>query len=154
LKRREYHVDFHAKKAAIFFMACEPNPATRVKIRVVNQIGIFWLVSVGISWYLPYQYRRKSWSVHFGNIFLAGTPFFLEKGAVAPFLRKKGGTGPLFDTASPSFVEKRSSRQISNTDRKYRPPSKSSDTGKIPIPKKLLVTPWYTTLVVTGWSYI
>ncbi len=31
-KRREYHVDCHAKKAAIFFMACEPNPATTVKI--------------------------------------------------------------------------------------------------------------------------
>jgi hypothetical protein len=32
LKRREYHVDCHAKKAAIFFVACEQNPATRVKI--------------------------------------------------------------------------------------------------------------------------
>jgi hypothetical protein len=31
-KRREYHVDCHTKKAAIFFVACEPNPATRVKI--------------------------------------------------------------------------------------------------------------------------
>jgi hypothetical protein len=31
-KRREYHVDCCAKKAAIFFMAYEPNPATRVKI--------------------------------------------------------------------------------------------------------------------------
>jgi hypothetical protein len=31
-KRREYHVDCCAKKAAIFFVACEPNPATRVKI--------------------------------------------------------------------------------------------------------------------------
>jgi hypothetical protein len=31
-KRREYHVDCRAKKAAIFFVACEPNPATRVKI--------------------------------------------------------------------------------------------------------------------------
>jgi hypothetical protein len=32
LKRREYHVDSRAKKAAIFFVACEQNPATRVKI--------------------------------------------------------------------------------------------------------------------------
>jgi hypothetical protein len=31
-KRREYHVDCCAKKAAIFFVACEPNTATRVKI--------------------------------------------------------------------------------------------------------------------------
>ncbi len=80
--------------------------------------------------------------------FLGGNPFSLKKGALAPFLRKKGGTSPLFDTVSPPFAEKRSSRQISNTDRKYRPLSKS-DTGKIPIPKKLLVTPWYTTLVRT-----
>jgi hypothetical protein len=32
LKRWEYHDDCRVKKAAIFFMACEPNPATRVKI--------------------------------------------------------------------------------------------------------------------------
>ncbi len=32
LKRREYHVDCRAKKAAIFFVACEQNPVTRVKI--------------------------------------------------------------------------------------------------------------------------
>jgi len=31
-KRKEYHVDGRAKKAAIFFVACKPNPATRVKI--------------------------------------------------------------------------------------------------------------------------
>jgi hypothetical protein len=31
-RRREYHVDCHAKKAAIFFVACEPNTATRVEI--------------------------------------------------------------------------------------------------------------------------
>ncbi len=37
----------------------------------------------------------------------------------------------------------------SNTDQKYRLPSKS-DAGKILIPKKLLVTPWYTTLYMRG----
>jgi hypothetical protein len=31
-RRREYHVDCPANKAAIFFVACEPNTATRVKI--------------------------------------------------------------------------------------------------------------------------
>ena len=31
-KRNEYHVDGHAKKAAILFVACKPNPASRVKI--------------------------------------------------------------------------------------------------------------------------
>jgi hypothetical protein len=32
LRRREYHVDCRAKKAAIFFVAWEPNTATRVEI--------------------------------------------------------------------------------------------------------------------------
>ena len=31
-KRREYHVDCHAKKAAFFFLACEANPATRLSL--------------------------------------------------------------------------------------------------------------------------
>ena len=31
-KRKEYHVDSRAKHAAIFFVACEPNPATFIKI--------------------------------------------------------------------------------------------------------------------------
>jgi hypothetical protein len=77
--------------------------------------------------------------------FFGENPFFPQKRGTGPLFDEKGGTGPLFDTASPPFAEKRSSRQISNTDRKYQPPSKS-DTGKIPIPKNLLVTPWYATL--------
>jgi hypothetical protein len=76
----------------------------------------------------------------FWHHFLTGTPFSLKKGALAPFLREKGGTGPLFDTASPPFAEKRKSRQTSNTDQNTDRPVKS-DTGKIPIPKKLPVTP-------------
>ena len=31
-KRREYHVDCRAKKEALFFLACEANPATRLSI--------------------------------------------------------------------------------------------------------------------------
>ena len=31
-KRREYHVDYCTKKAALFFVACDANPDTRVKI--------------------------------------------------------------------------------------------------------------------------
>jgi hypothetical protein len=116
--------------------------------RVVYRIGIFRSVLVRISRYLPYRYQRKSRSVHVGIIFFGGNPFFPQKGGTGPLFEKKGGTGPLFDKASPPFAEKRSSLQISNTDRKYRPPSKS-DTGKIPIPKKLLVTPWFITLVLS-----
>jgi hypothetical protein len=58
---------------------------------------------------------------------------------------EKGGAGPLFDTASPPFAGKRHSRQTSNTNQNTNRPVKS-DTGKIPIPKKLLATQWYTTL--------
>ena len=31
-KRKEYKVDAHAKKAALFFLACDPNPVTRLSI--------------------------------------------------------------------------------------------------------------------------
>ena len=31
-KRKEYKVDARAKKAALFFLACEPNPVTRLSI--------------------------------------------------------------------------------------------------------------------------
>ncbi len=77
-----------------------------------------------------------------------GKPYFPQKGGNSPLFKEKGGTSPLFNTASPPFAEKRSSRQIINTDRKYRPPNKS-DTGKIPIPKKLLVTPCRVTAGLT-----
>ena len=33
-KRKEYKVDARAKKAALFFLACEPNPVTRLSIPV------------------------------------------------------------------------------------------------------------------------
>jgi hypothetical protein len=127
-----------------------PRLDDREKSRVVYRIGIFRSVLVGISRYLPYQYRRKYRSVHFGIIFLAGTPFPLKKGALAPFLRKKGAPAPFLILPAPLSRKKRSSRQISDTDRKwYRPPSKS-DTGKIPMRKKLLVRPLFTVDVVAA----
>jgi hypothetical protein len=66
-------------------------------LRVVYRFGIFGRYSVGISRYLPYRYRRKIRSVHFGIKKGAVPPFFLKRGATAPFLRssatfwKKGG---------------------------------------------------------------
>ena len=68
-----------------------------VRTRVVYRFGIFGRYSVGISRYLPYRYRRKIRSVHFGIKKGAVPPFFLKRGAMAPFLRsstpfwKKGG---------------------------------------------------------------
>jgi hypothetical protein len=32
LKWKEYKVDDHAKRAALFFLACKANPATRLSI--------------------------------------------------------------------------------------------------------------------------
>jgi hypothetical protein len=68
-----------------------------VVARVVYRFGIFGRYLVGISWYLLNPYQRKTWSVHVGIIILVGTPFFLERGVMAPFfrgpapiLRKKG----------------------------------------------------------------
>ncbi len=121
-----------------FFFSCA---VVSVFCRVISNryfpvgIGRYFLV---FTIPIPKEISVSTFRYHF----FGGNPLFPQKGALAPFLRKKGGTGPLFDTASPPFVEKRSSRQISNTDRKYQPPSKS-DTGKITIPKKLLVTPWF-----------
>ncbi len=81
--------------------------------RVAYWVGIFRSVSVGISRYLPYRYRRKTRSVHFG----------IKKGAIAPFFPQKGGNSPLFDEDSPPFKEKRGERYEkggNNTDQKYR----------------------------------
>ena len=77
-------------KLPIILAKCTLARKKGVFFRVVYRIGIFRSVSVGISRYLPYRYQRKSRSVHFGIIFLAGTPFSLKKGALDPFLRKKG----------------------------------------------------------------
>jgi hypothetical protein len=89
---------------------------------------------------LPYRYRRKIRSVHFG----------IKKGAVPPFSLKRGAMAPFLRSLTPFWKrgEERGEVYKKGGDRyrpKYRKSSKS-DTGKIPIPKKLLVTPRYTTL--------
>ena len=38
-KRREYHVDLRAKKAATFFVACDANSDTRVRVKIPDQRG-------------------------------------------------------------------------------------------------------------------
>jgi hypothetical protein len=61
----------------------EKEKDTKV-IDSVLLVGI-WLVFLGI--YRTDTGRSKTRSLHFGIIFLAGTPFFLERGVMAPFLR-------------------------------------------------------------------
>ncbi len=75
-------------------------------IRIVYQIGIFRSVLVSIFWYLPYQYQRKSWSVHFGIIFFAETPFPSKREYWPPFWGKKGALA-LFWYSQPPFCGKK-----------------------------------------------
>jgi hypothetical protein len=44
LKRKEYKVDDRAKKAALFFLACEVNPDTRLALFPLSFITIHSLV--------------------------------------------------------------------------------------------------------------
>ena len=40
-KRKEYHVDGRAKKAALLFLACEPNPDTRLSIPAAMRAKVY-----------------------------------------------------------------------------------------------------------------
>ena len=117
-----------------------------LKSRVASRIGIFRSVSVGISRYLPYRYRRKTRSVFSVSKFwreplkkLAGAPFFPRRGGLGPLfvhfallLKKKRNSRGIFQKKSSREILKRCSRQIiqyNNTDRKIPIPA-VSDTGK------------------------
>jgi len=143
-----------------------PEPAQkRLRGRIWAEISYF---SVGIRRYfsvLPIPIPENISVGIFGIKTLAGA---LQKIGGSPLFPKKGGPRPPFCALRPPFEEKkefqrnfskkrcreflkrcsRQNLQYNNTDRKYRKPSKS-DTSKIPIPKKLLVTPWYTTLEIS-----
>ena len=77
--------------------------------RVVYRVGIFRSVSVGISRYLPYRYRRKTRSV-FSVSKNWREP--LKKLAGAPFFPRRGGLGPLFVHFALLLKKKRNSRGI------------------------------------------
>ena len=127
-----------------------------IQCRVAYRVGIFWSVLVGISWYLPYRYRRKTRSVFSVSKFwreplkkLAGAPFFLRRGGLGPrfvhfalLLKSKMNSRGIFQKKSSCKILKRCSRQSlqynNNTDRKIPIPAKS-DTGKYQYQK----TDWY-----------
>jgi hypothetical protein len=87
-------------------------------IRVACQFGIL----VGIGWDFPSIYHtdtkgKLGWYI--GTVNLAGTPFSLKKGALAPFLvhqapllRNKGVPTKLFKKGVPAKFIKHSSCQI------------------------------------------
>jgi hypothetical protein len=100
----------------------------------------------GISWYLPYRYRRKTRSVFSVSKLwweplkkLAGAPFFLRWGGLdllfvhsPSFVKKKRNSRGIFQKKSSREILKRCSRQslqYNNTDRKIPIPA-VSDTGK------------------------
>ena len=74
--------------------------------------------------------------------------FRYKKGGSAPLFPQKGGNGPLFEKLDP-LLEKRGEERgevYKKGGDRYRPKyrkSNKSDTGKIPIPKKLPVPPRY-----------
>jgi hypothetical protein len=113
--------------------------------RVAYRVGIFRSISVGISRYLPYRYRRKTWSVFSVSKLwrellnkLVGAPFFLRRGGLGPLLvhfalllKKKRNSRGIFQKKSSREILKRCSRQslqYNNTDRKIPIPA-VSDTG-------------------------
>ena len=77
--------------------------------------------------------------------------FRYKKGAVPPFFLKRGAMAPFLRSSTPFWKKggrkggKYTKKGGIDTDRNRK--SSKSDTRKIPIPKKLLVTPRYTTLV-------
>ncbi len=113
--------------------------------RVVYRFRMFGRYLVGVSWYLPNWYWRKTWSVHFGIIILAGTPFFLERGVMAPFfrgpapiLRKKGFPAKPWRVPAKFFCAQ-------NTDRNTNQQVPVHGIS-MPIPAKMPVSKRYTTL--------
>ena len=115
--------------------------------RVVYRFDIFGRYLVGISWYLPNQYRRKTRSVHFGIIILVGTPFFLKRGVTAPFfrgpapiLRKKGFPAKPLRVPTKFF-------SAQNTDQNTDRPAPVYGIS-IPILAKLPVSKRYPTLEI------
>jgi len=86
-----------------------PADTPSIGSRVVYRVGIFRSVSVGISRYLPYRYRRKTRSV-FSVSKIWREP--LKKMAGAPFFIRRGGLGPLFVHFALLLKKKRNSRRI------------------------------------------
>jgi hypothetical protein len=77
-----------------------PSKSHTIAHRVLYWSGIFGWYQLVFSQYLPYQYQRISWLVHFGIKMFAGAPFVLQK----------GGLWTPFVALSPPFEGKRVSR--------------------------------------------
>ena len=121
---------------------------------------------IGKNWKMPTSgttelYPESVFSVGIRSVFLGkyhtdtegklGRYISVSKRGQCPPFSSKGGQWPPFWEAQPPFGKKGGGKggSIQKRGERYRPKyrkSSKSDTGKIPIPKKLLVTPRYTTL--------
>jgi hypothetical protein len=106
--------------------------------------GWYWLV---FSRYLPYQYQRKSWLVHFGMKILAGAHFSLQKGglwtpfvALSPPFEGKWVPVDFFKKRVPRLQKRVPTKSYctKNTNRIYQPTSVST----ILIPTRQPVLGW------------
>ena len=99
----------HKQTCTFHILNVSHGKGSRLILLELYRSGIFRSVSVGISWYLPYRYRRKTRSV-FSVSKHWREP--LKTLAGAPFFPRRGGLGPLFVHFALLLKKKRNSRGI------------------------------------------
>ncbi len=114
--------------------------------RVVSQFGISVRYRLVFSRYFPNRYRRKTWLVRFGIEHLVGTPFSL---ASAPFLMDQA---PLVRGVPAKFHKMELPPNLTVQKITYIPYRiyQLASAGNLPIPAKLPVNRWDTTLVFSA----
>ncbi len=121
--------------------------------RVASRFGILVWYRLVFSRYFTNQYQRKTRSGRFGIVHLAGTPFFPQREASAPFLMDQAPlltekrSRQIYKKEFPQNFTKWSSRQILQ----YKNSEPNIPTGKcryrnLLIPAKLPVNRWDATL--------
>ncbi len=125
----------------------------------VSWFGILVRNRLVFSWYFPNRYWRKTRLVHFGIVHLAGIPFSL---ASAPFLMDQA---PLLRGVPAKFHKMELPPNLTVQKITYIPYRiyQPASAGNLPIPAKLPVNRWDTTLLflplfhhshhIFGWSW-
>ena len=96
-KRKEYKVDDRAKKAALFFLACEANPATRFSIPAAMRARGYSDVDV-MNRILIQQVRRESQKNKAGN---SPRPETVAAAAMLALSNKTNAVGSVLARISP-----------------------------------------------------
>ncbi len=98
----------------IFFVWPTALYSSKEIIRVASRFGILVRYRSVFSRYFTDRYQRKTWWGRFGIVHLAGTPFFLQREASAPFLMDQA---PLLrEKYVPAKFTKRSSCIVSQNE--------------------------------------